>query len=500
MELIKKIYSKFTGLWSTGENTGQKVARASVLILLSRILIKGLYFIKTVILARLLFPDDFGLFGLATLAMTFLNIFFQYGFQSALIHQKDNLKKYLNVAWSYNLLSNIVMAGVLFFIAAPLAGDFFHNQNVIPLVKALSIVILIAGFENFGVLIFQKEFQFNRKFFYDVLSVFFEIAAVLTAAYFFRNAWALLLGTIGRNFFSVLLSYHLSPFRPRLDFDLKAIKHLFNYGKWITLSGMVGFLASQGDNLTIGRMLDAHQLGLYQVAFALGMLPVAEVAGVFSDILFPLFAKVQNNFQLLKEYFIKIFRIVFAAIIPAAAGIYILADEIVKFVYSAKWIGVAPILRIIVVFSIFEAFKTIINPLFLGIGKPKITTLLLVVKLTVMFSLIFALVKNFGVIGVAWAVFAGSLSAQVVSFFIMRSTINLGVRGFLKILSLPVISSAIMVGGIIALKQAIVINNKFIFLAFIFFGLTIYFVSILLLDRVFGKHYLNSLKWIKTSI
>jgi len=169
---LKDLKNRFFNIWKTTDDTGQQVARGSILVLLSRVLIKSLQLIKTIILARLLFPEDFGLFGLASLTMTFVGTIFQHGFNTALVHHKESNSKYLNGAWTVNILRNTLVALVLFFIAPNLAAGFFNNINVIPFIKVLAIIVFFEGFQNIGVILLNKELRFNKKFFYDISAVF----------------------------------------------------------------------------------------------------------------------------------------------------------------------------------------------------------------------------------------------------------------------------------------------------------------------------------------
>jgi len=305
------IKRKFFGLWEAPSDLSEGVARGSLLLFIERIVIRGLLFVKTVILARILFPDDFGLFGMATMILFVIDLLFQPGMGSAVVHEKENIKKYLDSAWTVNVLRGLALGLILFFFGAPLAGKFFHNEMVVPLARALSLSFFMGGFLNIGVTLLQKELRFNRIFFYDVIYVMTNVGALIGAALILRNTWALLLGMLIAQFADLVLSYIFHPFRPRICFNLKKSLHLFKFGKWIWFSSVVGFLVSQGDNLTVGRMLDPKDLGFYQVAFALATLPAVEIAKALGSVLFPFYSKIQGDAGRLKDSFVRIARMIF---------------------------------------------------------------------------------------------------------------------------------------------------------------------------------------------
>jgi len=469
-------------------------------MLFSRLIIKLLQFVRIIILARLLFPEDFGLFGLATLAMSFTEVFFHLGFSQAFVHRKDNEENYLNTIWTFNVIRFTFLSLILYFVIAPLSGSFFGSQEMVILAKFLSLSLFITGLENISILLMKKKMEFNRFFNYSVINTFLEIGLVIILAFYLRNVWALAIGLVGRSFISTTMSYMIHEYRPRFSFDWQAARELFKFGKWIGLASIISFLAKQGDYLIVGKLLDPHSLGLYQVAFALGTLVTTEVSKVLESLLFPLFSKIRHDSEYLKRAFTKLFRMIFSIIIPASFGLYILAEEVITFFYGEKWLEMVPIIGIVILVSLLLSFKSIVTPLFLGKGDPKISTITQILHIVILFSLSFPLAEKWGVVGVAWAYLIGLLASQLVLFFKLRKEINLGLRGFSAIISLPLVGSLIMSLGLYLLKDFWMIDSLTILLAYIAIGISLYFVSVYLLDRVFGRKYYESLIWIKKNI
>lgn len=497
---ILNIKRKFFGLWEKPDDLGEGVAKGGALLIFERILIRGLLFIKTIILARILFPDDFGLFGMATLTLSVADLLFQPGMASAIVQERENIKKYLDNAWTTNVIRGLILGLLLFFLGAPLAGKFFHNEMVVPLARALSLSFFMGGFLNIGTSLLQKEMRFNRIFFYDVIYVVINVCALIAAALVLRNAWALILGMLVAQLADVILSYVFHPYRPKLSFDFKRARYLFGFGKWIWFSGIIGFLVGQGDNLTVGKMLNSNDLGLYSVAFALATLPAVEIAKALGSVLFPFYSKIQNDHLRLREAFIRIARVIFFIAIPASFGLLALAPEAVSFIYSPKWLAMVPALYVLIIYGFFKCVEFLLGPLFLGAGRPKVVTVVSIVQAVVMFSLIVPLIKNFGLIGSAYAVLAGIFAAQSFSFFMLKKTIDFGVFKFLKIIFLPLVCSGLMCGAVVLVKKFFPVVNIYFFVVYIFFGIVVYFSLAFLLDKIFGRHYWHALIWIKENI
>lgn len=497
--LLSKIGRKWKALWSDSEDTGSLVARGATLLFASRMTIKIIQFVRTVVLARLLFPNDFGLFGLASISLGLVDTFFQSGFNSALVREKGDITKYLNSAWTVGIVRNTILAITIFFFA-PFAGVFFNNDTIVPFMKVLAIATFFIGFENIGIILFQKEMQFNRYFFLNISIVVLEVVSVIIAAFFFRNAWALVFGAIVNRFFSVLLSYIFHPYRPKFEWNRKHIRHLFLYGKWVWAISIIGYLVSQGDNLTIGKMLTPADLGLYQPAFALAFLPAGEIARVFGNILFPLFSKIQGDKELLKKSFIKVARIIFAITIPASFGLLALAPEIVLNIYGERWLGMVPILSVLIFYGLIKSFEFVVSPLFMGVGKPKISTTSLFSQFITMLVLVVPMTSLFGAVGTAWAVLLGSIVAQSFLFFAVRREIHLGFRGFGEIGGISLLSAFLMYVVILGTKHISPISGVPNLFLFIFYGMVVYAIALFSIDFMFGKNMYNSLVWIKKNL
>ena len=128
---------------------------------------RGLQLVKMVVLARLLVPEDFGLFGIVMLALAAMETFTQTGFHTALIQKKDDIEQYLDTAWTVQVVRGLVLAAAL-FLSAPLFAWFFDEPRVVPLLQALSAIEVLRGLSNIGTVYFEKELEFRKQVTYQV--------------------------------------------------------------------------------------------------------------------------------------------------------------------------------------------------------------------------------------------------------------------------------------------------------------------------------------------
>lgn len=498
--MFKWIYDTFLGIWEPAEGLNQRAVRSSAILYVGKVVTKAVAFVRTIIIARLLFPQDIGLFGLGGLAVSTTGIFFQSGSGSSIVQEPGEVEKYLNSTWTFDLLLNVLLFLVIFFLSSPLAVLFFHNAAVGPIVKALSFMLLIEGFQNAGINLLSRDLKFAALFAYDTISYVLQLVVTIALAFWLRNYWALVYGAIVGKVFYLISSYVFSPYRPKFDFNISGAKHLFKYGRWITLTGIVLFFVNQGDNITIGRVLNANSLAYYQLAFSLGTLPATEIVGVLSGLLFPLYANLQQDFERLRSVFKRVSRMAFAISIPASVGLMVLAKPIVTVVYGVRWLPMVPILQVIVIYGLIKAFELITEPLFRGIGKPHISTATVVAQFMVMFSLIIPFTQWYGPVGTAWAVFCGFITAQVIFFYQLRKNLGLGLGLIWEVSALPIAASLVMGVLLWYLKSIFILGAKSELFALMGIGIVTYGSVLLLLDGFTHRNYFQSLVWIKNNL
>jgi len=497
--LFQKAAIKFRGVWRDSENLNHRAARSGAIVFGARVLTKGIQLVRTVVLARLLFPHDFGLFGMASLSLGLLDTFLQTGMNASVIQEKEDVKRYLNSAWTFNVLRNTFVA-VLVFLSAPYFGSFFENEIIIPFIQVLSLSIFIAGFENIGIVLFQRELRYNKKFYFDTAIVLTEVLSAIILAFVLRSPWALVLSTVLYRLAGVIFSFIIHPYRPRFEFDWAKIKHLLGFGKWVGFMAIVGYLVSQGDNLAVGKLLGSEQLGYYQLAFGLGIFPAIEIARVLGGVLFPLFSRIRHDAELLRRTFITSSRLIFSVTIPASLGILILSPHIVRYIYGERWLPMVPILSIIVVYGLFKSVEYVLSPLLLGMGRSKLSAFSSLMQFAVMFSLILPFAKWWGTVGVAWSVLVGGFVAQSLFVLSVRKEINLGLAGFFEIIQSPLVCGLIMYLVLNLSLSFWAINSLPLLLLYVGSGALIYFAFLYLFDKWQGQPIYQSLLWIKKSL
>jgi O-antigen/teichoic acid export membrane protein len=464
----------------------QKVIRGGAWVFTLNFVTRGLGFIRTVILARLLLPSDFGLVGIALIATSALLTFSGTGFATALIQKKSGISDYLNTAWCVEAIRGIILAFILFLLAPPIA-TFFNNPEAKPVIQVMAIAMALGGFTNVGIIYFQKELQFEKLFIYSLSTEIATLAVSISLAFILRNVWALVYGTLVGVTTKLILSYVLHPFRPSFKFDFDKAKELFRFGKWLLGSGILAFLITQGDDIFVGKLLGIAALGFYTMAYRLSNLPATEITHVISQVTFPAYSKLQDNIPKLRESYLKVLQLTAFLSFPITGLIFVLAPDFTMIFLGEKWMPMVPAMRALVVWGLIRSIGACTGPLFQAVGKPDLVFKMQFVRLILLIIIIYPLTKEYGILGTSIAVALTGLFTRPITDYLVIKIIKCHLWEFGKLIALPMLGIAIMSSTLFASKFFIFDSiGLFSFFALIVIGLIVYFSTATVFDWLFG--------------
>ena len=356
------------------ENNKTKIANNVLWSFLSRWSSKLIGMVNTVVLARLLSPDDFGIVALATIMLTLLDSLTQVGVHLFVIRMKEDDQRIFNTAWTVNFIQAALIAVVL-ALSAPFIADFYGQEVLVNVVYCIALVKLISGFENFGIYIAQKHLQFNIDFKFTFYSRLIYSVASIGFAVWLENYWAIIFGQLVSVICRVLISYKIHWFRPA--FSLFGWRDLFQYSK-STLPMSVGrFVNNQADVAVIGRVAGTDFLGNYHVA--------SNLSGLFTkELLIPLIRGMVPNLAILRESdnFPSILRLIICSAVyfflPIGVGLSLVSEEFVLVFLGSQWSAAAPIIAWLAIYTMLGGMMMFISEQFLIVlGKEKLSNRLM---------------------------------------------------------------------------------------------------------------------------
>ena len=365
-------------------------------------------FAKTAILARILIPAQFGLFGIASLALAFLEMLVETGINVFLVQEKEDIDKYIDTAWAVSILRGIIISFVVFCISKPVS-IFFKSSDSLMLLYLIAIVPFIRGFINPSLVKLQKELKFKKEFWFRSTIFLFDAGVTVILALTIRSATSLVWGLIAGAALEVLLSFIFTRPTPKLSFEKAKAKQIINRGKWMTGAGIFQYLFRQGDDAVVGKILGTSSLGLYQVAYKISSLPISEVADVIARVTFPVYMKISEDKKRLKDAFYKTVLAVSVLVIPFGLVIFLFSREIILLILGDKWLEAVPVLKVL---SIYGVIRAVINPsltVFLAVKKQELVTLITFFSILGLAVSIVPLVIKFGIVGAGISTIIGSI-------------------------------------------------------------------------------------------
>jgi len=367
-------------------------------------------FFSTILLARLLNPSQFGVYGIAVLILSLLETLTETGINVLLVQEKVIIKNYLNSAWIVSIARGILIAAFIVLLA-PFASSFFHSSESTGVLLLLSIVPFLRGFINPAVIRFQKNLEFHKEFWYRLTIFIFGSFASIAFVFLTHSVKGLILGFVTGVILEVIFSFLFISPKPHFSIDKRYFSIILNKGKWVTLGGVFNYLFHNFDNIVVGRMLGVANLGLYQMAYNISMIPINDVADVISKVVFPVYTRISEDKLRLRTAFLK--TLFFVSIVTILFGIIILLFpyEIVKVVLGKKWLGIVDVLRILVIFGVIRAISGVSSALFLSVKKQKYVTVVTLVSMVGLVTTIVPLITAYGIYGAGMSALIGSLAA-----------------------------------------------------------------------------------------
>ncbi len=368
-----------------------------------RIFSRAIAFIRIIILARLLVPSQFGIFAIASMALALLEILTETGINVFLVQEKAEINEYVNDAWIVSIIRGILIT-LFIILTAPIVVAFFKIPQATGIIFLISIVPFIRGFINPAEVRFQKKLEFSKEFYFRSAIFGFDSLVAVLACLITRSATGLVFGLLAGAALEVILSFVLIKPVPSLKFNLQKITKIFHKGKWVTLYGFFNYAASEGDNVTIGKLLGPASLGIYQMGYTISTLPVSEVSDVVNKVTFPVYAKMSEDKSRLRKGFRKTILLVSLISVFLGLIIYFFPKALFILIFSQKWAETINILKPLAVYGAIRGISGTTSSLLLAVGKQKYVAGMTFARFIALIITIIPLTVIYGLFGAAMSV------------------------------------------------------------------------------------------------
>ncbi len=378
----------------------------------SVIAIAGTQFFVSIVLARLIPPSQFGLMAFATVFTGLGMLFTELGVGASVVQRKDLAPGHVRVAWTISLFLGLALALILNLIAG-FIPSIAGAPSPRPILRALSVGFFFSGMTVVSSALLRRRLAFRQLFMIDTASYLFGYVAVtLPLAFAGFDVWALVAGYLSSGLLTAVLTYARVRHPLRLGFKRREARELVGFGTGATISGLLNFLALNMDYFIVGRTLGAAPLGLYQKGYYLMALPLRYVARILSNVLFPAYSRMQQDRRALARSYLISMNVVFLVTLPAMMLTLVNATDIVSGLYGERWIGTAPVLRVLAVFGVLRAMYHMGGTIAQATGRvyAEARREALYAALVVAGALVGS---RYGIVGVAWGVGLAILGMNV---------------------------------------------------------------------------------------
>lgn len=392
----------------------------------SAIFTQVLGFARSLILTRLLTPDDYGIFSLTFVVTAAVQTLVNFNLANNVIRRKftslEEQNRYLDTTWSLELVRQVAVCGILLALSWP-AAQYFKDQRLFPVLMLCSITPLINGCANVGMVLLRKDIQFKNIVIHRQLSEVLTTIFAIIVAVFTRNVWALASSQVVGAIVSCFLSYRFHPYRPAFRIDRQVLRESFSFSSHLFLVTLFTYITTQFDNLVVGRYLGTAVVGIYILAYRLSNLSCEAISEILSPVSFPVYSRIrQESPDQLLGTFELISTAGIAAVIATTLPLRLCAQWLIPFMYGDKWQAAAPMLAALIFVGILRGSARIISPLFLAMEKPSVESSSKALEAFLFIALNLVLVPKYQATG---AIVAGIVSYAVA--FLIRFAVSLTV-------------------------------------------------------------------------
>ena len=318
---------------------------------------QGVSFIVSIVLARLLAPEAYGVVALVGVFTTLLQVFIDSGLGSALIQKKDADDLDFSSVFYFNVTMCIVLYIILFF-CSPIIASFYSNMELVPLIRVMAVTVLISGVKNVQQAYVSKTMQFKRFFFATLGGTIFSAFLGIFLAYKGAGAWALVAQNLSNTVIDTLILWITVKWRPKWMFSFKRLKNLFTFGWKMLVASLLDTGYNQLRSLIIGKVYSASDLAYYNKARNFPQMIITNINTSIDSVLFPSMSKVQDSKQELKALTRRSMKISTYVMAPLLVGLAACGRAFISLLLTDKWLPSYPYMVIFCITFMFYPVNT----------------------------------------------------------------------------------------------------------------------------------------------
>lgn len=413
----------------------------------SRVGVRLLGFVSTLILVRLLDPGDFGLAALVSSVVGIVALLNEFGAHTALIQNQQRSREYYDSAWSLNIATNLSCC-VLVLVSAPAVALWMEQPVLATLLPVASLSFAIGALSNPGVVQFSQDLDFRTLFRLQMSVKCFSVVITLLLAWLLHSYWALVIGSVCNTVLNTAASYIIHPYRPR--FCLSKVRELLGFSSWLFVLSLVRITQSRFINVLLGKTLGVQALGLYHVSNDVSGIVTAEVSAAINKASLPGYSKIMRDKtgNAVDTYF-DVMSMTALVTIPAGLGLAAVADLAVPVLLGDKWLEAGPLMSVLSLTWVFMALRGNIGYMYIAMAKLRYAVTVALGNTAVLIVLVSLGAWRYGLLGAAYGTLLASAAMLGISLLCVRWQLGLALDRFFLCIARPAVAGLAMTSGLL---------------------------------------------------
>lgn len=409
---------------------------------------KFMVFLSTIVLARLLVKDDFGIVAYALTAIAFLDVASDLGVAEAVVYH-DPEKRINSTAFWISLIIGIALF-VISWVLAPFLAIYFHDERVVEVYRVMALTFPFTALGSTHEAILRKNLAFNRAAFPVFFRAVTKGLVSIILAFNGYGAWSLVWGQIGGTLVSSILLWMITPWRPAFEFDGGRASSLLRFGLKNIGVDFLSMILLNLDYWFVGHYLSAGALGLYTLSYRMPELLILQFARIVSQVIFPIYTKIRNVPGSLAAGFNRATAYVSLVTVPLGLGLALLARPFTVLFLTEKWVEAIPVIQAIALYAMFLSLMHNANSAYKAEGNFKALTGLGLIRLLFLFpALWWATAVAGSIVAVGWMHAFSALVSLLISLVVAVRVLKVSFLGLWSSLWPAFLAGGIMAAAVV---------------------------------------------------
>ena len=318
---------------------------------------KGIGFIVSIILARILLPEEFGLIAMIMVFIGIGHSMVDSGMTSSLIRTINPNQRDYSTVFFINVIVSFLVYGII-YLTAPAIAAFYEQPILVDLVRVYALIIVIQSFVTVQITRMTKEMNFRIQVIILIPSIIVGGIVGIVLALKGWGVWSLVYMALVRTLISTIQYWFYTGWRPDWVIDRERLWEHFNFGYKLTLSGFIHIIYTNAYNIVIGKFFSVAEVGFYTKAEGLQKFPVQSVSAALNKVTYPMFSEIQNDNIKLKMVYQKVMQQVMFWITPMLTFAFVAAEPLFRFVLTEKWLPAVPYFQIICIVGLLYPIQS----------------------------------------------------------------------------------------------------------------------------------------------